>query len=143
MSEHVALSTMTKKTLGTLAATAAIAVAGALLPLAAGAATTTTAPSHTYILNSITTRQFGSGEYDGVLRMTISPDGYVNGSYRDADQGLPKDVIGALEPDGRIWLDIGNSDRLHLNGTFRDGVLHAVGQIPTSDTLYFDATAAH
>jgi hypothetical protein len=133
---------MTKNTLGALAAAAAIVAAGAF-PLAAGAATVTTGQSQTYTLNVITTRQFDAGEFDGVLRLTISPDGYVNGSYHDVDQGLPKVVTGALEPDGRIWLDIGSSGQLHLNGTFRNGVLHAVGQIPTSDTLYFDAAPRH
>jgi hypothetical protein len=133
---------MTRKALGTLATTVALAAASAL-PLAAGAATVTTGQSQTYILNAVTTQRFDAGEYDGVLRLTISPNGYVNGSYHDLDQGSPKNVTGGLQPDGRIWLDIGASGRLHLNGTFRNGVLHAVAQIPSADTLYFDATPAH
>lgn len=130
---------MTKRTTGALLAAATLATASAL-PLAAGAASRSTAPTQTYVLDSVATRDYQAGGYDGVLRLTIAPDGTVLGTYRDAYDGAPKVVSGGLQPSGRIWLNVHEFGLLY--GTFRNGVLHTTQQDAGPDALHFDATPA-
>jgi hypothetical protein len=123
-----------------LAVTAALALAG-VLPVAASAETQAAPPTlpHAYYLNVVSSQEFNAGEYDGTMRLTVNPDGIINGTYQSTDQGGPKNVTGGLESNGRVWLDIG---RTHLVGTFVNGVLHTTSATPYPDTLHVDAVVA-
>lgn len=134
---------MTTTALRAAAAALGLALAGGL-PLAAGAATSSTAGTQTYVLNAVSTQPYRAGEYDGRMRLTIAPNGIVQGTYRDLTEGLSKTVTGGLEPNGQIWLEIGGTLRSQrFLGTFRDGVLHTVIQAGTDgDPLHLDATPA-
>jgi hypothetical protein len=128
------------KNLKTLAVTAAIAISGAI-PVAASAETQAAPPAlpQAYYLNVVSSQEFNAGEYDGTMRLTVNPDGIINGTYQSTDQGGPKNVTGGLAPNGRVWLDIG---RMHLVGTFVNGVLHTTSDTPYPDTLHVDAVVA-
>jgi hypothetical protein len=119
-------------------AAAAGMLAALALPASALAATTTTAQTQQYTIPTKLTDRYHAGEYDGVLRLRISPDGIVQGTYQPSDGGLVS-VTGGL--DGRqIWLDVGNGIRaLHLTGTFRNGVLRTTAAIPGPDLYEFDS----
>jgi hypothetical protein len=123
-----------------LAVSAALALAGAL-PVVASAETQAAPPTlpHAYYLNVVSSQEFDAGEYDGTMRLTVNPDGIINGTYQSTDQGGPKIVAGGVSPNGRVWLDIG---RMHLTGTFINGVLHTTSDTPYPDTLHVDAVAA-
>jgi hypothetical protein len=124
----------------TLAVAAALAVAGAL-PVAASAETQAAPPAlpQAYYLNVVSSQEFNAGQYDGTMRLTVNPDGIINGTYQSTDQGGPKVVAGGVSPNGRVWLDIG---RMHLVGTFVNGVLHTTSNEPYPDTLHVDAVVA-
>ena len=124
----------------TTAAAAAGIIAAMALPLPSVAATTATASSHRYQLQTRIVSQYEAGEVDGILLLTVSPDGIVQGNYRPQD-GNFRTVSGGL--DGRkIWLDIGSFGRFRVIGTFEHGILKGVVQKPGPDTVTFDATPA-
>jgi hypothetical protein len=127
-----------RTTLRTAAATAGILTAFAL-PLAARAATTTSTQPQRYTLHTQLTDQYHAGAYEGTLALTIYPDGIVQGTYRPSD-GRITSVTGGLTGKN-IWLDIGPAGRLHLNGTFENGVLKTVAAIPGPDTYELDSVA--
>jgi hypothetical protein len=131
---------MTKRTTGALLAAAVLATASAL-PLAAGAAIVTGPPnatSTTYVMDSVASQNYRAGGFPGVLRLTVSRDGSIVGTYRDEYDGLPEVVAGGLQPGGRIWLNVKGYGLMY--GTFHDGVLHAVVQNGDTDPTHFDAT---
>jgi hypothetical protein len=124
--------------------TAAVPVAAILaalvLPLPTLAATTATAPSHRYQLETRMVSQYEAGEFDGTLALTVYPNGIVQGQYRPLD-GNFRTVTGGL--DGRnIWFDIGPSGRFRIIGTFENGILKGVVQKPGPDTVTFDGVPA-
>lgn len=125
-------------TLFRIAAATAGVFAACVFPLAASAATTTGgAPLH-YQLQSHLFDRYHAGEYQGLLSLTIYPSGIVQGLYRPSDGGF-RTVTGGI--DGKnIWLDIGMTRPLHLNGTFNDGKLDMVAAIPSPNTYTFEAT---
>ena len=120
------------------AAAAAGMLAALALPASALAATTTTAQTQQYTFPTKLTDRYHAGEYDGLLRLRISPDGIVQGTYQPSDGGI-ESVTGGL--DGKqIWLDIGNGiHALHVTGTFRNGVLKTTAAIPGPDLYEFDS----
>ena len=124
------------KTIRTAAAAAALL--GALaLPLAAQAASTTTAPAQHYQLQTRRFDRLHAGEYDGQLALTVYPNGIVQGTYRPSD-GSFDTVTGGLN--GKtIWLDIGMAHPLHLTGTFTNGVLATTVNIPGPDSYTFES----
>jgi hypothetical protein len=89
-------------------------------------------------MDSTATQNTHPGGFEGVLRLTISRDGSIVGTYRDAYDGIPQVVAGGLESGGRIWLDVKQFGKMY--GTFHAGVLHAVVQDADPDPLHFDAT---
>jgi hypothetical protein len=121
-------------------AAVAAALLGALaLPASALAATTSTAQTQSYTIPTKLTDRYHAGEYDGLLRLRISPDGIVQGTYQPSDGGIVE-VTGGLDGKNDIWLDLGNGIRaLHVTGTFRNGVLQTTAAIPGPDLYEFDS----
>jgi len=78
-------------------------------------------PSHAVTIQYATriVPSFGVGEYDGTMRLTLNPDGIINGFYIP-DSGGPRLVTGGIDGD-HIWLDIGFMGGLHITGQFKDG----------------------
>ena len=106
-----------------ITALAALLIAVILAP---GTARADTAAARYFDLN---TRQYdvmSAGEYDGRLRIRISADGIVGGTFMDTQGGLSQ-VIGGLDGT-KIWIDLGHASptNQHLfNGTLIDGKLVA------------------
>jgi hypothetical protein len=106
-----------------MTALAALVLATTLQPIAVRAETATTQNL------DLTTRQFdvmSAGEFEGRLRMRITPDGIVAGTFMDSEGGLSS-IIGGLDGT-KIWIDLGNAapTSQHLfNGTLIDGKLEA------------------
>ena len=124
------------KTIRTAAAAAGV-IAALALPLSSQAATTVSAPPQHYQFQTRMSDRLHAGEYDGQLTLTVYPNGIVQGSYRPSEGGI-RTVTGGL--DGKnIWLDIGMDRPLHLTGTFTNGVLVTVAQIPGPDTYTFES----
>ena len=106
----------------TIATLAVLALTAAFAPLPAPAAGTTVS----YDLNVRTYDEIAAGEYDGRMRLRISPDGIVQGSFMNT-QGQVSDVTGGLDGT-KIWLQIGNSSRIgrsYYSGTLVDGQIKA------------------
>jgi hypothetical protein len=100
-----------------------LALTAAFAPLTALPAT---APAMSYDLNTREYDPISAGEYDGRLRLSISADGIVYGSFMDTE-GHISQVTGGMKGE-KIWLIIGNGDRLqnhYFNGTLVDGKLLA------------------
>jgi hypothetical protein len=107
-----------------IATLAFLALTTAFAPLAAMPATGTT---ESYDLNTRQYDDISAGEYDGRMRLRISPDGIVSGTFMDTQGGIT-DVTGGLDGT-KIWLQIGNSSHIGRNyysGTFVDGKLKGV-----------------
>jgi hypothetical protein len=122
------------------AAAAAGMLAALALPASALAATTTTAQTQSYTIPTKLTDRYHAGEYDGLLRLRVSPDGIVQGSYQPSDGGIVS-VTGGLDGK-RIWLDLGDGIRaLHVTGTFENGVLKTTAAIPGPDLYEFDSAS--
>lgn len=121
-------------------AAAAAALLGALaIPAIAPAATTATAQTQSYTIPTKLTDRYHAGEYDGLLRLRISPDGIVQGTYQPSDGGILS-VTGGLGAKNTIWLDVGNGIRaLHVTGTFENGVLRTTAAIPGPDVYELDS----
>lgn len=106
--------------------TAAIAVAAgfAAVPAISPATTTqSTVPikaTYDTTLESIT----GMGApWTGTLQITISPNGIIQGYYHPADNTMAFiPVTGGLNGDS-VWMDIGRSGGLRVNGTLKNGVI--------------------
>src|SRR5579863_3584455 len=75
------------------------------------------AASPTTYSTTITQVQPGptSGEYDGKLQLTISPDGIISGYYIPEYDGSFVPVTGG-EENGSYWLDIAGPTDLHITG---------------------------
>jgi hypothetical protein len=124
----------------TIAALAGL-TAALTLPIAAGAAVSTdvSRPAH-YALQTREVTDMHAGEYDGVLAMTVFPDGTVQGTYREVDTGNFREVTGGVTGD-QIWLDIGGAMRdTRLTGTFRNGVLDTVVNGAGANVTHFVST---
>ncbi|HKW45728.1 MAG TPA: hypothetical protein VJN22_08720 [Candidatus Eremiobacteraceae bacterium] len=53
------------------------------------------------------------GEFDGRLKLTVTPDGIVSGYYFPMDSGTIVSVVGG-EKNGKYWMDIGGRTQLHV-----------------------------
>jgi hypothetical protein len=60
--------------------------------------------------------------WTGTLQLTINPSGIIQGYYRPADNAAFIPVTGGQNGD-QVWLDIGSSGRLHVNGVLKNGVI--------------------
>lgn len=81
--------------------------------------------------------------WTGTLQLTINPDGIIQGYYHPAgDETAFIPVTGGRNND-RIWLDIGNRGRLHIEGTLHNGVITGSAFNDDSSQPYdFSARAA-
>ena len=104
-----------------LATLSALALAAALVPLPAPAA----GAGVSYDLATQQTDDLSPGEYDGRMRIRISPDGIVQGTYLATD-GQLSNVTGGLHGT-KIWLQIGDRTPIErtFSGTLVDGKLLA------------------
>lgn len=81
----------------------------------------TTAPPQTYRVQ--VRPRFDAIGYTGELKLWISSDGYVIGTYRPDTGGTLESVRGGHQGD-RLWLDIPALGGLHVEATIgRDGAL--------------------
>jgi hypothetical protein len=122
------------------ATTAAALLAALALPIAANAATTSSAEAQQYTFETHLTQAMHAGEYGGTLHMTIEPNGIITGWYRPSDGGV-RNVTGGLSGN-QIWFDIGGIHALHLEGTFKNGVIDAAANVPGPDPFTLHATIA-
>jgi hypothetical protein len=108
------------KHFGTILATAVglLVLAGA----PAGAVGTSTSAPQTFNAALVPVNPSAAGQIEGVLRIRITPDGFINGYYRMDDRGgAMRPVVGGLQGE-RIWLDIGSGfNAMHVDGTYDNG----------------------
>ena len=84
---------------------------------------------------------FGFGyPWSGRLQLTMTPDGIINGFYRpDGDQSFIP-VTGGRNGEN-VWLDIGQTGRLHVTGTLQRGqIVGTAFDERTDDQYKFSAT---
>jgi hypothetical protein len=108
-----------------IAALSVLALAAAFAPLPSVAA------AGDAVSYDLSTRQFdplSAGEYDGRLRLRVSADGIVNGTFMTTEGAL-SNVTGGLNG-AKIWLQLGDRTPLErtFQGTFIDGKLSATAQ---------------
>jgi len=106
-----------------IATLSVLALTAAFAPLTALPAS---APAMSYVLNTREYDPTSAGEYDGRLRLSVSADGIVSGSFMDTE-GYISQVTGGMTGE-KIWFTIGNSNRIqnhYFNGTLVDGKLLA------------------
>jgi hypothetical protein len=100
------------------ARTIAAIVAAAVLCLPVAAQATPAANgTRTLVLESRITQLLHAGEIDGRIRITITADGTIQGSYRDEETGHLSDVIGGVDDGNKVWLEVGEFGRYHFTGT--------------------------
>ncbi len=104
-----------------LAMLSALALAAALAPLPAPAADA----GMSYDLATRQTDDLSPGEYDGRMRIRVSPDGIVQGTFMTTE-GQLSNVTGGLHGT-KIWLQIGDRTPFErtFSGTLVDGKLTA------------------
>jgi hypothetical protein len=121
---------------------AALVIAAALagVPAISQAATAqATVPVHATYETTLQSIYGLPSPWTGTLQLTINPDGIIQGYYRPADNNAFVDVTGGQTGD-RVWLDIGGSGRLRVNGVLQNGVITG-GAIDerTQETYKFSA----
>ncbi len=103
---------------------AGLAAALLALPLAADAVQGPT--DRTLTLQSRITQALRAGEYDGELRLTVSPKGAILGTYHDEQTGRVSEVRGAVYGGNSIWLSgPGVFGRYHFTGTLIGSTIDA------------------
>lgn len=112
----------------------ALALCGA--PAISSAATgVSTQPVHVNYQTSITSLVGFSYPYTGRLELTLNPDNLITGYYRPADNNDLIPVTGAR--DGKnVWLDIGTTGRMHVQGTLNNGVITGTAYDNRSNGAY-------
>jgi len=103
---------------------AAAGLAAALmLPSAANAAPA----NRVLVLTSRVVQRMHGGEIDGRMRLTLTPDGIISGTYQDEDTGRISDVEGGVERDNKVWLEAGGAlGGYHFTGTLIGTTIDAV-----------------
>jgi len=93
----------------------ALALGAALLlglqnPIAAQAANARPAAPETITYNAglqgTLSRPIAGSEFDGRMRLSVFPDGNIQGTYIP-DEGSPLSITGGLGTDGSVWLNFG------------------------------------
>jgi hypothetical protein len=106
-----------------LAALSVLAFTAAIAPL------TALPSSGDSVSYDLATRQYDpsrGGEYTGRMRLRISPDGIVSGTFMNTE-GRVSSVVGGLTGEN-VWFQIGNAPATRqatFNGTLIDGRLKA------------------
>ncbi len=104
-----------------------VLTAAAMLAATTGTATIARADTATSLV--LKTRQFdrsSAGEYDGLLRLQIRPDGAISGTFMNTEGNIAT-VWGGLKGTA-IWLDLAADSpslRRYFTGTLIDGKLEA------------------
>lgn len=96
-----------------------------------------------YDLKTREVDSMSAGEFDGRLRMNISPDGIVGGTFMNTE-GRTALVTGGLDGT-KIWLDLGASSAVGhrtYNGTLVDGKLEATAPGRSLHTWTLEGTPA-
>lgn len=106
--------------------TAAFALAAALagVPALSQAATTNaTTPIHQTYETSMQSIDGLGAPWTGTLQITFNADGIVQGYYHPADNMSAFIPVTGGRNGNAVWLDIGRSGRLHVNGVLDNGVI--------------------
>jgi hypothetical protein len=99
---HMSTADRNALILATLAASLEIAIPR----VASAAQSASIAPgTHTY-RTAFAPQYVGGGEYDGVLRLRVAPDGAITGYFRNEDADTFRDVVGGVSG-SHVWLDLG------------------------------------
>jgi ABC-type phosphate transport system substrate-binding protein len=77
--------------------------------------------------------------WTGELQLTIHSNGVIQGYYRPADNSSYIPVTGGRDGT-RVWLDIGQSGRLHVTGTLQSGRILG-GAFDANTNQQYDFTA--
>jgi hypothetical protein len=113
---------MMKHFTAAVAATALVAISGAITMPAAASTSSATQISYTTSLTQVEPNS-APGEFDGKLKLTVSSAGLVSGYYFPADSGKIMSVVGGVS-DGKYWMDIGGTAPLHITAALgKDGSL--------------------
>ncbi|HEY5095642.1 MAG TPA: hypothetical protein VII69_11035 [Candidatus Eremiobacteraceae bacterium] len=113
---------MMKRFTAAVAATALVAISGAITMPAAASASSATQMSYTTTLMQVEPIS-APGEFDGKLKLTVSSAGLVSGYYIPADSGQIMSVVGGVA-DSKYWMDIGGTAPLHIIASLgKDGSL--------------------
>jgi hypothetical protein len=115
-----------------------LAGAGVATPFPAMAAVQHTG-SFTFATTLTDVRDNVPGAYEGILNLHISQDGIIQGTYRSLDEGTDRPVTGGLTGT-KVWLEIGDFDSMHIDGTFAGGKITGYTQLPGYLQYEFDAT---
>jgi len=127
------------------AAAAAIAIAigaGAAAPRSVRAATVQ--QTHSVTKTYQTTFQLDSGRSvafaGGILRLTLSKEGYINGDYNPPGTGALIPVVGGRNG-ADVWFDIGTATRTtHVTGTLQGDSIFGYAVEPDGSQYRFSAT---
>jgi hypothetical protein len=103
----------------TRALAAGFAAISFALPLAASAVSVPA--TRTLVLSTKMVHRLRAGEYDGRLRLSVTPNGIISGSYQDGSGGLPSSVVGGVTA-GKLWIDIAGT---HFVGTMNGATIDA------------------
>jgi len=87
----------------------------------------TTMPAGRMTFETVLQPQRGGGGYDGTLDLWAGKNGLLNGYFRLDGSGESRPVEGVVDG-GHIWLNLGQSPSLHIEGTYKDGTI--VGYTP-------------
>ena len=104
---------------------AALLIAASLagVPAISQAATTqASVPVHATYETSMQSIYGLDAPWTGTLQLTFNPDGIIQGYYRPADNMAFIPVTGGRTGDS-VWLDIGRTGKLHVNGNLQNGVI--------------------
>jgi hypothetical protein len=73
--------------------------------------------------------------WNGTLKITINPDGIIQGYYHPAYEVSFIPVTGGRNGDS-VWMDIGSRGRIRVNGTLQNGKIVGSAYDQNSNTPY-------
>lgn len=92
------------------------------LPASAYAADRTS--TQQLVLSSRIIARYGSDEFDGRMRLLVTPDGIISGTY-EAEDGERSRVTGGVDAANKLWLEITGLRGYHWVGTLNNGTIDA------------------
>jgi hypothetical protein len=107
---------------GTRTTAAVILAAALILPAAANAAQPA---NRTLVLQSHLPQALRGGEIDGTMRLTLTPEGIISGTYQNADTGQISNVTGGVDSGNKLWLEVGGLGHYHFTGTLAGTTIDA------------------
>jgi hypothetical protein len=103
-----------------------IALLAAMIHPGVGTQTVAQATPQVQVYHTQIRGRFEAFGYTGVMRLTFSANGYVNGTYRPDTGGRLTTVHGGRQG-SKIWLDIATLGGIHIEGTLQNGVISGYG----------------